>query len=91
MTQSKASRVLAAIFLGVMLGLYIHFRQMRNLGLGRDVFLARQSQYFDQITRVHSTGFMLIAGILLACIAAGLYELIAAAITRVLPPSAAEE
>jgi hypothetical protein len=34
---------------------------------------------------------MLIAGIILAAMAVGLYELVAAGIAHVLPPSAAEE
>lgn len=91
MTQSKASRVMAAIFMGLMLGLFIHFRQMRELSLGREGFLAERSHYFDQITKVHSTVYMLAAGIILASIAIGLYELVAAVITRLVPPSDVEE
>jgi hypothetical protein len=91
MKQTKTGRVLAALFLGMVFGLFLHFRQMRYLGLGRDAFLAQQSRYFDQITRLHSIGFMAIAGIILVAIGIGLYELIAAAVTRVLPPSTVEE
>jgi len=91
MTQSKTGRVLAAMSLGVAFGLYRHYVQMRQLQLGRVGFLAQQSQYFDRITRLHSALFMLIAGVILAGIAVGLYELFAAAFTKAIPPSQVEE
>jgi hypothetical protein len=91
MKQSKTGRVLAAMSLGVAFGLYRHYFQMRALQLGREGFLAQQSQYFDRITRLHSTGLTLIAGVIVAGIAVGLYELIAAAFTKAIPPSQVEE
>jgi len=91
MKTSGTGRVLAALFLGVMFGIYRHFQQMRALGRGRDAFLAQQGQYFDRITQLHSMGIMLIAGVILAAIAVGLYELIAAGFTKMVGPSTAEE
>ena len=91
MKSSGTGRVLATLFLGVMFGIYRHFQQMRALGRGRDAFLAQQGQYFDRITQLHSMGIMLIAGVILAAIAVGLYELIAAGFTKMVGPSTAEE
>jgi len=91
MKQYKTGRVLSALFLGIMFGIYRHFDQMRSLGGGREAYLAVQSHRFDRMTQYHSTGTMLIAGIILAGILFGLYELIAAGITMVLPPSTVEE
>ena len=82
MKSSGTGRVLAAVFLGVMFGIYRHFVQMRQLGQGRAGFLADEGHYFDRITQTHSLGFMLIAGVILAAIAIGLYELIAAGFTK---------
>lgn len=91
MKQSKTGRVLATLFLGVMFGIYRHFDQMRWLGRGRDAFVTEQNHYFDKITQYHSGASMMVAGIILAGVAVGLYELIAAGITKVLPPSTVEE
>ena len=91
MKSSGTGRVLAALFLGVMFGIYRHYLQMRQLGQGRAAFLADESHYFDRITQTHSLGVMLIAGVILAAIAVGLYEVIAAAFTKAIPPSQVEE
>ena len=91
MKSSGTGRVLATLFLGVMFGIYRHYLQMRQLGQGRAALLADESHYFDRITQTHSLGVMLIAGVILAAIAVGLYEVIAAGFTKVVGPSAAEE
>jgi hypothetical protein len=91
MKQYKTGRVLATLFLGVMFGMYKHFDQMRWLGRGRDAFLADQNRLFDKFSQHHGSAGMLVAGVILAAIAIGLYELIAAGITHALPPSTVEE
>jgi len=91
MKTSGTGRVLAALFIGVIGGIYLHFRQMRWLGRGRDAFLTAQGRWFDNVSAYHSSATMLIAGIILAAIAFGLYELIAAGFTRLIPPSEMEE
>jgi hypothetical protein len=91
MKHNKTGRVLAAIFLGILFGVYKHFLQMRWLGQGRAAYLADQDLYFDKIVRMHSLPFMMVAGILLAVVAVGLYETIARAINNALPPSTVEE
>ena len=50
-----------------------------------------QGRWFDNVSAYHSSATMLIAGIILAAIAFGLYELIAAGFTRLIPPSEMEE
>jgi hypothetical protein len=91
MKSSGTGRALAAVFLGVMFGIYRHFLQMRQLAEGRTSFLASESHYFDRITQTHSLGLMLIAGVILAAIAIVLYEVIAAGFTKMIPPSQVEE
>ena len=91
MKRTRAGRVLATLFLGMMVGTYIHFTEMRSIERGRDIFLAAQNHRFDRLVQYHSAVSMLVAGIILATVAVGLYELIAAGITSVLPPSSAEE
>jgi hypothetical protein len=83
--------VLAVLFLGVLRGVYTHFEQMRWLKQGRDGFLADQAHKFDRIAAYHSAPAMLVAGIILVAVAVGLYELIAAGITNILPPNTVEE
>ena len=91
MKQYKTGRVLSALFLGIMFGMYRHFDQMRWLGRGREAYLADQSLRFDKFTQYHTVATMLMAGIIVSAIVLGLYELIAAGITKVLPPSTVEE
>ena len=91
MTQSKTGRALAILLLGVAFGIYRHVDEMRWIGRGRDAFLASQGQHFDKIAQYHPLGTMLIAGIILIGMALGLYELVAAAIAKILPPSTVEE
>src|SRR5580698_1695364 len=78
MKRSGTGRVLAALFIGVVYGSYLHFDQTRWLGRGREAFLAAQSYRFDRFTLYHSAANTLIAGVILAAVAVGLYELIAA-------------
>jgi hypothetical protein len=91
MKSSGTGRVLATLFLGVVFAIYRHYVQMRQLGQGRAAFLAGESHYFDRITQTHSLGAMLIAGVIIAAIAVGLYEVIAAGFTKAIPPIQVEE
>jgi len=91
MKRTGTGRVLATLFLGVMVGIYIHFSELRTIGRGRELYLAAQNHRFDRLVQHHSGVPMAVAGIILATVAVGLYELIAAGITNVLPPSSAEE
>ena len=91
MKSSGTGRVLAAIFLGLIFGTYRHFQQMRWLARGRDAFLAGQGRNFDRTAQYHSAATMLIAGVILAAIAVGLYEVIAAGFTKAIPPTQVEE
>ena len=58
---------------------------------GRDAYLAVQNHHFDRVAQYHSSPAMLVAGIILAGVTFGLYELIAAGVTKILPPTTAEE
>ncbi len=91
MKTSGIGRVLATLLIGALFGAYRHYGQMRWLGRGRDAFLAQQGQTYDRFAAYHSSATMLIAGIIVVAIAVGLYELIAAGFTRLVPPSEMEE
>jgi len=91
MRESKTPRVVAAAFLGLLFGAYRHFQQIRELTAGRQAFLAQQNVQFDRITKTHSMTVTLIAGLILAFIGAALYEAIAYAFTRLIPPVEVEE
>jgi hypothetical protein len=91
MKTSGTGRVLAVLFIGVIGGVYVHFRQMRWLARGRDAYLTAQSHWFDNVTNYHSSVMMMVAGIILAVLAYGLYEVIAAGFTRLIPPTEIEE
>ena len=91
MKESKMSRVVAAVFLGVLFGLYRHFQQTRLLAHGRDAYLADQGKFFDKVSQYHSSVTMLIAGVIIAAVVFGLYEAIAAAFGKFIRPVEVEE
>jgi hypothetical protein len=91
MRRTGSSRVLATLFLGVMVGVYLHVREGRWLQSGRDAYMAMQSEHFQVITAYHSMLTTLIAGLLLAGVSVGIYELLASGITHILPVSTVEE
>jgi len=91
MRESKTPRVLAAVFIGLLFGAYKHFQQVKVLAAGREAYLADQSLYFDKITKTHSTGFMLIAGVILAVVAVALYEGISLGFSKLIRPVEVEE
>lgn len=91
MKASGTGRVLATIFIGIIGGIYLHFRQMRWLANGRDAYLAAQSHWFDNVTNYHSSVTMMVAGIILAVLAFGVYEIVAAGFTRLIPPAEIDE
>ena len=91
MKRSYAPRVVAAIFLGVLVGLYRHFQQSRLLAAGRDSYLADQGRFFDKVAQYHSSATMLITGLILAAIVFGLYELVAAVFGKFIRPVEVEE
>ena len=83
--------MLATLLIGGIFGAYRHYVQMRALGLGRAGYLDTQARWFDKVSGYHATGTMLIAGVIVAAVAVGLYELVAAGFTRLIPPSEIEE
>ena len=91
MRRTKSGRVLATIFIGVMGGVYLHVREARWLYAGRDAYMAMQSEHYQRITAYHSLPSMIVAGLVLAGVSVGLYELVGAGITHLLPASTVEE
>jgi hypothetical protein len=92
MKRYGTGRVLAVLFLGVLFGVYKHAMQVRWAMRGREAFLADQSQQFDKgMMPPHGQLVSMVAGVILAAVAFGLYELIAAWITKALPLSTVEE
>ena len=78
--------MLAAVLAGIVFGIYRHYTQIVMLQKGREVYLAAQSRHFDSVANDHSTFSMIIAGLILSAIAFGVYELIAAGFSRLIPP-----
>jgi hypothetical protein len=92
MKTSGTGRVLAVLFIGIIGGIYLHFRQSRWIAEGRVAFLADQGKRFDSImTHNAATPIMLVVGVILAALGYGVYELVAAGFTRVIPPAEIEE
>ena len=91
MKASGTGRVLAVVLIGCLFGAYKHYVQMRALSLGRTGYLATQSQWFDKVSNYHSGVTMILAGIILAVLAFGVYEIVAAGFTRLIPPAEIDE
>ena len=91
MKTSGTGRLLATVFLGVILGFYRHYVQLRQLAKGREGFLADQSHYFDRISQLHSMVYTVIACLIVAVVAVCLYEVIAAVFSKMAGPSVVEE
>ena len=81
--------MLAALFIGVIGGIYWRFRESQTLALGRQGALEASGHRFDMIAGHHTAP--IIASIILAALGFGLYELIAAGFSRVIPPVEVEE
>ena len=91
MKTSGTGRVLAVLFIGIIGGIYLHFLRSRWIAEGRVEFLADQGKRFDSIVTHNSTPIMLVVGVILAALGYGVYELIAAGFTRIIPPAEIEE
>jgi hypothetical protein len=92
MKRYGTGRVLATLFLGMLFGAYKHAMQLRWAARGREAFLADQSQQFDKgMNPPHGELVTMVAGVILAVVAVGLYELLAAGIAKALPASTVEE
>jgi len=91
MRENKMARVLATIFLGMLFGVYLHFRELRWLSHGRDAFLSDQGHRFDLIMKTHSAVTTLAAGVILAVVAAVVYETISRGFAKFIPAVDVEE
>lgn len=84
----RAGRLAAAILLGVALALAMYADSAAKRARGREAFLQSQADRFDRfIDRPHSLVPAFIAGALIGGTAAGLYELMAWGIYRVVRPA----
>ena len=80
------------LLLGMLFGAYKHAMQLRWAARGREAFLADQSRQFEKgMMPPHGELVTMVAGVILAAVAVGLYELVAAGITQALPVSTVEE
>ena len=83
--------MLAGVLIGAIGGAYISFGESHMLSIGKQAFLATQERRFDRVAAHHSGPAGVIAGLILAALAFGMYELVAAGFTRLIPPSEIEE
>jgi len=89
MKTSGTGRVLAALFIGVIVGTYSRFRETQTLALGRQSALDAAGRRFDMIAGHHTAPVL--ASIILAVVAFAVYELIAAGFSRFAPPVEVDE
>ncbi|WP_125484479.1 hypothetical protein [Edaphobacter aggregans] len=77
----------AALF-GVLVGLYNHRGYLKWNGLGRPAFLNYEGLRFDRFM-AHPTPLLanIVGGVIVALIAAGLYELVVAGVSKLLRPA----
>jgi hypothetical protein len=85
MRRTKTDRILAMLFLGVLTGVYLNVRAVRWIEIGRDAYMAVQSEHYQRLLNYHSLLLMMIWGVVLVGAAVGLYEMLAAGIAHVLP------
>ena len=87
MNRQISSRVLAAILLGAMLGWLVHSDSVKWKQLGREAFLADQSEKFDS-TDADPTplSVMLVVSSVLTLVLFGGYELLVLLIGAALKP-----
>ena len=92
MKTSGAGRVLAAVFIGVIGGIYLRFHDARVLAMGRQGATEAYGRTFDRLAANHAGSLgTIVAGLVLSIAGYGLYEMIAAGFTRLMSPSEAEE
>ena len=84
----RAGRLAAAVLLGTALGLVMHYDSAAERASGRETFLKSQAARFDRyIDKPHSLVPAFIAGALIGVTAAGVYELMAWCVYRVVRPA----
>jgi hypothetical protein len=84
----RAGRLAAAVLLGIALGLGLHADTAAKRAAGREAFLQSQAARFDRfIDRPHSLVPAFIAGALVGVTAAGVYELVAWCMYRMIRPA----
>ncbi len=87
----RAGRVAAAVLLGTALGLAMHYDSAAKRAAGREAFLRAQAARFDRfIDKPHSLVPAFVAGALVGVTAAGVYELMAWCVYRVVRPTKKE-
>ena len=86
----RRARVLTIFLLGIPIGAFVHRTDVRWVERGRDAFLTYQMQYqsrrFDRfVMHPHGLVFQIINAIAALAIIFGIYELLVAGFTAILP------
>lgn len=83
MNQNTQARLIAAVAIGIVLGLVLHFHMSAEIHETRAQFLAAQGIRYDRLLMgSNSVVFMIIAAAALVCLAAGTYELVVALVKK---------
>jgi uncharacterized membrane protein YqhA len=85
MNPNTRARLIAAISIGILLGVALYFQQGRQLLEGRAQFIAEQGIRYDKLLlSSHSIVFAAIAATALVCIAVGIYELVVGIVKKIM-------
>lgn len=85
MNNNRLSRIVSVGIMGLIAGYYIHAMQAREALMGREAYLAKQAAIYDQhAAHPHLLVIPIIAGLIMACIYFGIYELLALVIRKIL-------
>jgi len=80
-------RVIAAVVMGVSLGVYRYNMQLTWVRRGKDAFIADEMRAWDvYATYLHPLAFKMATGVILSALVFGSYELITLVLLRLLPP-----
>jgi ABC-type sugar transport system permease subunit len=85
MKLDPKARLIAAVLLGLVVGVTLRLYNLKTFHMSRDEFLAGQAARYDRLLAVHPSAFTaIVVAILMVGVAVGLYELLAFAVARAL-------
>ena len=85
MNNNKISRIVSVGIMGLIAGFFIHVMRAQEALMGREAYLAKQAARYDHhAAHPDLLVIPIIAGLIMACIYFGIYELLALVIRKVL-------
>jgi hypothetical protein len=85
MNNNRLSRIVSIGIMGFIAGFFIHSMRAREALMGREAYLAKQAASYDQhAAHPDMLVISIIAGLIMACIYFGIYELLALVVRKIL-------